>query len=397
MRWAGGFARLLMLALVIPACSADGGRPGGGGGRDAGSGPPPGPESSRDACSNGLDDDRDGLSDCDEPDCAWLTECGGAGDAGSPPAADGGFMGCAAAPFPAMNTIAPVDIIWVIDSSGSMDGEARIVQDNMNNFVTAISASGIDYHVVVITDPSFVSVPPPLGTDTMRYRFINHGVGSHEPLQALVSQYPMYMDFLRPTAVTHFVIVTDDESNLASGEFQTTMTGLLGHAFVAHAIASPDESHATCGFPFCPTEPGCTGPNGDAADIGREYMSVTAATGGRFFSICTLDWSALFTELSAAIAIGVAIPCTFEIPAPPVGMTFDRTRVNVVYTSGDPPTETVIGYVADYSACDAAGGWYYDDPAAPTTIVLCPASCDVIGVAMSGSVDIALGCETVIF
>jgi hypothetical protein len=326
-------------------------------------------------------------------------------DSGLPPGFDSGprrdaFVPCEGSSVVAMSTFAPVDIIWVIDSSGSMDGEARIVQDNMNNFAASISGSGIDYHVVVITDPSFVTVPPPLGTDPMRYLFVNHPVGSNEPLQALISTYPMYQMFLRPMAVTHFVIVTDDESDLAAGAFQTMMEGLLGHTFDAHAIASPNETHPSCPFPLCPTEPGCTGPNGDAADVGMQYMTLTDATGGRFFSICTADWSALFADLEAAIAIGTTIPCVFIIPPPPEGMAFDERQVNVRYTPGGGGDASTVGKVHDSTACGPAGGWYYDSdettaPDAPAQILLCPASCDTIGRDTMGSIDIAFGCATI--
>ncbi|MCZ7681451.1 MAG: hypothetical protein M5U28_22715 [Sandaracinaceae bacterium] len=106
----------------------------------------------------------------------------------------------------------PVDIIWIIDNSGSMDGEARIVQDNINNFAMAIGASGIDYHVVVMTSMGFVSVPPPLGTDATRFRFANVDVQSNDGLVDLVDNFSAYSDFLRPEAITHFIAVTDDES-----------------------------------------------------------------------------------------------------------------------------------------------------------------------------------------
>ncbi|MND04728.1 hypothetical protein D3C83_251350 [compost metagenome] len=53
-------------------------------------------------------------------------------------------------------------------------------------------------------------------------------------------------------------------------------------------------------------------------------------------------------------------------------------------------------FVGDASRC-AGGGWYYDDPAAPSRILLCPSSCDAVNDGSGGRVDIALGCETVLF
>jgi hypothetical protein len=49
-------------------------------------------------------------------------------------------------------------------------------------------------------------------------------------------------------------------------------------------------------------------------------------------------------------------------------------------------------FVGDPKHCDAAGGWYYDEPAPTETarITLCQATCDLD----KASVDIILGCDT---
>jgi hypothetical protein len=50
--------------------------------------------------------------------------------------------------------------------------------------------------------------------------------------------------------------------------------------------------------------------------------------------------------------------------------------------------------VADASRCDATqGGWYYDDPAAPQRVMLCPATCDAVR--GGSSLRIVLGCSTI--
>src|SRR5436190_2117535 len=59
---------------------------------------------------------------------------------------------CAAEAVTAAEAVRPVDILWVIDNSGSMDAEEQRVQDNMNTFAATIGNSGVDYHVIVITD-----------------------------------------------------------------------------------------------------------------------------------------------------------------------------------------------------------------------------------------------------
>jgi len=350
------------------------------------------------ACANTVDDDGDGLVDCADPDCSHHLLCGG-GDASMGPrdATISDVDACASIEMAAEEGVAPVDIIWVVDSSGSMRGEATLVQNNLNSFSATIAGSGVDYRVVVISSSEFISVPPPLGTDMERFRFVNQGVGSSAALSQLVAQFPVYGDFLRPDAVTHFVAVTDDESGLSATEFQTQMMALLGHGFQLHSIASPPGSTNCVSVPLLGMicEDGCSGPGGNAADNGDIYWQVSMATGGQTFSICTADWSGLFATLSAAISIPTPLPCVFELPEPPDGSTLDSMRVNIIYTDAG-GTEETIPNVGTYSRCSPGGGWYYDDAAAPTQIVLCPASCTQVSADLSGRVNIALGCETLV-
>ncbi|MDQ3031336.1 MAG: hypothetical protein M3Y87_02895 [Myxococcota bacterium] len=389
----------MIVAVAAAGCGDDtrGRRDGGGAGsRDAG-GTPGGETGAQ--CTDGIDNDADGISDCDESSCFADPAC--ARDGGPRP--DGGFAGCDAISFDAETALAPLDIIWIIDNSGSMDGEAEIIQNNLNSFVTSVESSGIeDYHVVVITRTGFVSVPPPLGTDAARFRFVDYDVQSADALSDIIASYSMWSDFLRPSAVTHIVHVTDDESNMSAGEFHSMFSGLLGRSWTSHAIASPPGStHMMCipGFGCIGSSDGCTGPNGDAADNGDHYWSIAAMTGGQQISICTADWSAAFTTLLASIAIPMPIPCEFAIPEPPERMEFDRTRVNVVYTPGGGGAPITFPFVGtpDGAMCPpGADGWYYDDPETPTQIILCPSTCSRIDSDTTGSVDIALGCETLI-
>lgn len=91
---------------------------------------------------------------------------------------------------------------------------------------------------------------------------------------------------------------------------------------------------------------------------------------------------------------GELLSCEFEIPEPEEG-ELDYGRVNVQFTpeGGDPQ---LIPNVADEGACDpVTGGWYYDNPATPTMIVMCPASCTLLE-SGNGTMEIVLGCLTVV-
>jgi hypothetical protein len=117
-----------------------------------------------------------------------------------------------------------------------------------------------------------------------------------------------------------------------------------------------------------------------AGGTGRALI-VNAATAGQDF-------------LNAMNQIrGQTLACTFQVPAPPAGATFDPQQVNVTFTPNGGSQQLVYG-VTDASQCDPAlGGWYYDNPLNPTEIRTCPATCDRLKVE-PGQVDIELGCKT---
>jgi hypothetical protein len=48
--------------------------------------------------------------------------------------------------------------------------------------------------------------------------------------------------------------------------------------------------------------------------------------------------------------------------------------------------------MGDPNNCTENGGWYYDDPVAPTTIELCDATCRALS---TGSIQVEFGCTTV--
>ena len=91
---------------------------------------------------------------------------------------------------------------------------------------------------------------------------------------------------------------------------------------------------------------------------------------------------------------GSLLQCTFDVPQPDEGEV-DYNRVNVEFTPGGGMPQT-FGQVPSASECGPDGGWYYDNPAAPSQIHLCDASCDLVTAVTDGSVRIVLGCATLV-
>jgi hypothetical protein len=132
--------------------------------------------------------------------------------------------------------------------------------------------------------------------------------------------------------------------------------------------------------------------------VGKELASLdqVAAAGGSEKAIL-VDAEAADTQAQFKAALekvrGTALPCSLAIPK--ATGTIDPKLVNVKTTSAG-GMDTYLGGVADEAACGADGvGWYYDDPAKPTEVLLCPTSCQTVR-ASAASLDIVFGCATVI-
>lgn len=87
------------------------------------------------------------------------------------------------------------------------------------------------------------------------------------------------------------------------------------------------------------------------------------------------------------------VSCDLPVPQGSPGKPVDPTLVNVDYTPGG-GAAALLGQVSDAAACGAAGGWYYNTPAAPTQITLCPTTCATIQADPTAKIDIILGCQT---
>jgi len=139
----------------------------------------------------------------------------------------------------------------------------------------------------------------------------------------------------------------------------------------------------------------------DVSDGAPQNLDTIAQDGGTdsaFIVDTTQDVTAQFLAALDAIR-GGKLECAFQIPEPSSGQQLDYTRVNVQVSSPG-QADTVLYYVGSAAKCDAkSGGWYYDvDPAAgtPSQIITCASSCTAFQAEKDASVQIALGCQTIV-
>ncbi|MBN1612323.1 MAG: VWA domain-containing protein [Polyangiaceae bacterium] len=107
---------------------------------------------------------------------------------------------------------------------------------------------------------------------------------------------------------------------------------------------------------------------------------------------------AIADALHAIVEQAAPLPCEYDVAGlrPPAGETLDYGKVNVTLT--DDSGTRLIGQVRSSSQCpDDQAAWYYDDPAAPHTLHLCPETCTMVTSAAAGArLDVVVGCTATV-
>jgi hypothetical protein len=336
---------------------------------------------------------------------------GGAGNAagagaaintgGSANGGGGGVSGeCAGVTQEANNTVKPADVIWTIDTSCSMVEETAAVRQNMNDFSKQISAAGVDIRIVLIAEqwePSPVPglipddgicIDGPLGSgqcpqdsNLPKFAHIFQTVTSSNSLQLILQTYPTWKDVLRPNSLKIFTVVTDDNSAITAADFTSQVNTL------DPVVIQPNswKVYGIYSFTDCPS----------AATPGSVYASLVQQTGGVAGDLCLQNLKPVFDQLALGIVSAAKLDCGWLIPPPPAGETFNKDKVNVVFTPSA-GTPTTIGKVGSKADCGAQGGWYYDDGQNPTAVLLCESTCQTIQSDDQGRIDIKFGCDTVL-
>lgn len=323
------------------------------------------------------------------------------------PVVDAGPTKCATAT--AAGVKPPIDIIVIVDQSGSMNEELASIKANINTLSTLLDKTGVDYHLVMIGEVGNstyqICVPPPLGgpncaSNGKTYRAVNEHIESNDALDLILSTLDAapgtpkaWRDFLRPEALKVFIPVTDDDARksvppygvlnpaqwdadlLAKGGtlFGTDAQRLYRFYPIIGAAAFPGEN--TCGS--------------SVVNNGSVYIQLTKMTGGKWFPICSNSFAPTFTEIGTTLSAQVA--CELSVPTPANGGEIDPDKVNVKFTSSDGKTTTDV--LQDKSAdCASVDGWQYS--ADGTKILLCGTDCEAARNDPGSKVNVEFGCQT---
>jgi hypothetical protein len=354
-------------------------------------------------------------------------EVGGQGSGGAP--------ACTGVSAEAALEALPVDIIWMVDNSNSMEPAIAEVKTGMNDFAALIAASSLDYKVILLskrgTAPLEICIPQPLAGDDAcgnGPRFFQSSVDvlSTQPLEQFLGTLGQTNGYmfgqprggepwaaeLRPEATKTIVVVTDDNARLSATQFQTFAGGQnpFNSLTLPPGILDPSWNGLFDGFLFSgiygwgdPNDPSvtCEFPNmSSPASSGPTYTTLVQLTGGVRAKICdgAPAWASFFDSVAQAVVQSSEVACVLAIPPPPEGEVLAVDKVNVELVSGD--DVTLVPNVGDEAGCAGGDGWYYDDLAAPANVVLCPASCEqaqeLAGPSQPGKVDVRFGCDTIV-
>ena len=205
----------------------------------------------------------------------------------------------------------PVDIIFAIDRSCSMDDDAASLASNFSAFISSIASITSEFNIGVVTADTgcFNAV---IDSTTTGYEAIfsnavmanNKGSDTEKLLTLLKSTIQAgstcNAGFFRPDAIVHGIMVSDEpeQSSLSWSTLVSNLQGLVGDPDRLKLSAIAGDYPSGCG----------------SAQAGTGYYESVMATGGEFLSICS-NWSTNVDTLAAASTDGLL---DFELSSTPV-------------------------------------------------------------------------------
>ena len=182
-----------------------------------------------------------------------------------------------------------LDIVFAMDTSGSMASEKSRLESSMATFMTAFreKAKAVNFKVYMI-GKSF-SFPTPDANLTL----VDTKVSSNNAL-AIIKGWVTGAgsSLLRPAAAKHVIVVTDDN---ARGETASTFSSFIS----SNALLKDHTSvHGMIGLVNGSVNSWCS-----IAAIGSEYQTLAATTTGRIFDLCQENWDDLLNKLAEAIIV----------------------------------------------------------------------------------------------
>ena len=272
------------------------------------------------------------------------------------------------------------DILFVVDTSGSMGSEAATVAANLQSFGGYLDAEGIDYHLIVVAkDMSSVRLcvkspvattkcnteVPPCCDEGERFLKTNTYIASTDACEEMVAAevYKEYSAKLRKDSGKTIVFVSDDKISGTYGcTSATCKTAEANKWFAALQAADVD------GY-FAPTP---KLPHGvmihsiDGHDCGGEpgrgssytYKGLAEQTGGTNFELCATDWTPYFSVIAGAVGTTTVgslcshgVPRSSSNPKLLIGGLEPDTPFDVTFEYGAVPKTAMVFQLSPNNKC----------------------------------------------
>lgn len=350
---------------------------------------------------------------------------------------DPGFSECATQTDAAQ--LKPLDMVVMLDRSGSMneDGKWAAVSTALDDFANDPSSAGIGFGLGYFPQ-SYSSLCLPCGSTCSTcfngccalptgdfcltdgdckgggvcYSFMCHAGGGNSSCEAGDYATP---DVPLATLPAASVTIGASMQTTTPGGGTPTGPALAGALSYAESLITPERAVAVVlATDAEPTEcqpqeltdvaqiaaDAYTSPNaiptfviGVGASLNN--LNAIAAAGGtsQAFVVDANANAALHFREALKKIRRVAVACEYEIPEI-TDATILYDKVNVTFREGQEPPNTVA-YVTNEGLCHS-GGWHYDSASAPTSIVLCPSTCESLHQLDEVEVEVVYGCETVV-
>lgn len=215
-----------------------------------------------------------------------------------------------------------LDIIIVVDNSGSMDSEIDAIESTINSFASILTNAGKDWRIVLISEYSAdFCIPPPLGgptcgptpNNTTDFYHYSTSIASNNSLTKILNTYASaddfnlfptgWQDLLRSNSLKVFLEFTDDDASLTAMDFDTALVTLSPEDFGTledrnykfYSIIGVSEA----GSPHPPTDPIILTSCAMGVDPGATYQELSILTGRDRYAICPLNFDIIFSDIAA--------------------------------------------------------------------------------------------------
>ena len=193
-------------------------------------------------------------------------------------------------------TIDGIDIVWLIDKSGSMNAHSQSVVDGIEQMMLSLPPSGWRLGITTTAwqNAANTSQFPLVPGDSVQNAwdaYNNTGTygleAGFDALYAYLVENSYNQSWLRPDAGLLVVFVSDEEEQ-SSRDFTSTNAGLLD--FI-NWYGNQRPSVFLASIVNLPTGQSACGGNIHGSYVGQRYIDATNAFGGVVVDICSEDWA----------------------------------------------------------------------------------------------------------